>query len=165
MGAVLYDPEDLTVETFGKDVGPELLEILSSHGAKQKVVGQPELIPCHAAQIMWKERFPHRRVVLYVDSEAARFGLIKGPSPTLDSAWLINEYWAAEAENETTTWVDWVPSASNCADGTSRRRFDILTGTALTIHRIQVPASYEERLVAQWDKRGHAPPPTRHGEP
>jgi len=158
-GAVLYDPEDSTLETFGRDIGPELLRILSGHGAKQQIVGQSELLPCHAARTIWKERLQNRRIVLYVDNEAARFGLIKGTRPTLDSAWIINEYWTAEAENETTTWVDRVPSASNCADGPSRGRFDILTGTPLTIRQIEAPAPYEKNLVEQWHQREPGFPP------
>ena len=123
---------------------------MSANGTKQQVVGQAELLPCHAAQIIWKERLRNRRVVVYIDNEAARFGLIKGTSPTLDTAWLINEYWTAEADNETNTWVERVPSASNCSDGPSRGRFDILTSTSLTIKQIPVPTNYEESFVSQW---------------
>ena len=53
-GAVMYDPEDQALETFGQDIGEDLLRLLSSNGDKQQVVGQSELIPCHAAQIFGK---------------------------------------------------------------------------------------------------------------
>ena len=56
----------------------------------------------------------------YVDNEAAKYGLIKGSSPTKDSAWLINEFWKWEADQESFTWFERVPSASNCADDPSR---------------------------------------------
>ena len=148
-GAVLFDPEDQTLETFGGDIGPNLLSILSNGGTKQQVVGQAELLPCHAAQVIWKDRLHNRRVVIYIDNEAARFGLIKGTSPTLDSAWIINEHWTMESLNGTTTWVERVPSASNCADGPSRGRFDILTNSGLTAKRVAIPPSSENSLVDQ----------------
>ena len=88
--------------------------------------------------------------MVYVDNEAARYGLIKGTSPTLHSAWLINEYWTAESWNESNTWVARVPSASNCADGPSRGRFAILANTKLKVKRIQLPEWYEKGLVQQW---------------
>ncbi len=98
------------------------MAILSAKGTKQQIVGQAELLPCHAAQILWKERLQNRRLVVYIDNEAARFGLIKGTSPALGSAWFINEYWTAEANSETTAWVERVFSASNCTGGPSKRK-------------------------------------------
>ena len=89
-------------------------------------------------------------MVVYIDNEAARFGLIKGTSPALDSVWFINEYWTAEGGNETNTRVERVPSASNCSDGPSRGRFDILTSTSLAIKQIPVPPNYAESLASQW---------------
>ena len=59
-GAVMYDPEDQSLETFGQDIGEDLLRLLSSNGDKQQVVGQSELIPCHAAQTIWKDRLKNR---------------------------------------------------------------------------------------------------------
>ena len=102
---------------------------MGATGTEQQVVGQAELLPCHAAQIIWKERLRNRRVVVYIDNEAARFGPIKGTSPAVDSVWFINEDWTAEAGNENNTWVERAPSASNCSDGPSRGRFGILTST------------------------------------
>ncbi len=86
----------------------------------------------------------------YIDNEAARYGLIKGTSPTRDSAWLIQEFWTAETKNESNSWIQRVPSASNCADGPSRGRFQILQTTELQVRKIQMPKSYEEDLVDQW---------------
>jgi hypothetical protein len=60
-GAVMYDPEDECVETFGAEISEELLTLLSREGSKRQIVGQSELIPCHAAQIVWKDRMIGRR--------------------------------------------------------------------------------------------------------
>ena len=152
--AVMYDPEDKSTETFGQTMSQPLLRLLSAEGNKQQIVGQAELVPCHAAQILWTQRLQGRRIVLHIHNEAARFGLIKGTSPTRDSAWLINSFWAAEARHGSNTWIERVPSASNCADGPSRGRFDILETTRLAIHRRELSATYESDLTAQWKRRG-----------
>ncbi len=131
------------------------MAILSANGSKQQIVGQAELLPCHAAQILWKDRPQNRGLVVYIDNEAARFRLIKGTSPTLDSAWFINEYWTAEANNETTTRVERVPSASNCSDGPSRRRFHVLSSRVLDVKRLIVPPEDEASLVSQWNNWNH----------
>ena len=107
----MWDPEDETLEAFGAYVGDDLLGYLTVGGTKRQIVGQSELLPCIAAKTVWRRRLRGRRVVLYVDNEAARFGLIKGTSPTKDSAWLLDEFWRREAEAETNTWVERVPSA------------------------------------------------------
>jgi len=159
-GAVMYDPEDGAIETFGQEIGEDLLRLISADGNKKQVVGQSELIPCHAAQTIWKDRLKSRRVVLYIDNEAARYGLIKGTSPTRDSAWLINEYWTTEAKNETSSWIERVPSASNCSDGPSRGRFDILSSTSQRIRRIHLPDTYERDLARQWRKDNGTATPT-----
>ena len=159
-GAALFDPEDGTFETFGANIVHNLLKIVSCKGTKQQVVGQSELLPCHATQTLWNQNLRGRRLVLYVDNEAARFGLIKGTSPTLHSAWLINEYWTAESWNESNTWVERVPSASNCADGPSRGRFTILANSKLKVKRVRLPDWYEKGLVQQWiNKTQESPKP------
>ena len=152
------NPEDRALETFGQAVGETPLGLLSAEGAKQQVVGGSELIPCHAAQLVWSERIWGRRIILCIDNEAARFGLIKGTSPTRDSAWLINCFWSAETKNGSNTWIERVPSASNCADGPSRGRYEILGGTGLQVRHIKLPRDYERDLAAQWGRHGAEDP-------
>ena len=60
---------------------------------------------------------------------------------------------AAEANNGSNTWIERVPSASNCADGPSKGRFGILTTTGLNVRIRRLPASYERNLAAQWKRR------------
>ena len=62
----------------------------------------------------------------FIDNDGARFGLIKGYSPTRPSAWLIGEFWAEEAKAQAVSWFARVPSQSNCADGPSRLDFSRL---------------------------------------
>ena len=98
----MYDPEDESTETFGQTMSQPPLRLLSSEGDKQQIVGQAELVPRHAAQILWKQRLKDRRIVLYTDNEAAIFGQINGTSPTRDSAWLINSFWSAKTRMDPT---------------------------------------------------------------
>jgi len=160
---VMFDPEDGALELFGCEVSDDLMRLLSAGGSKKQIVGQSELIPCHAAKVVWKERMTRRRVVLYVDNEAARFGLIKGSSPTRDSAWLLNEFWLEEAEAESNTWIERVPSASNCADAPSRGSYEILTQMGMAAKRVHLPWDYEKSLVRQWkeEARSAEPMPAR----
>ena len=161
-GAVLFDPEDQTLEMFGGQVSEDLLHLLTNAGSKQQVVGQSELIPCHAAKVVWRNRLKHRRVILFIDNEAARYGLIKGSSPTRDSAWLLNEFWRKEAAAESNTWIERVPSASNCADHPSRGKFSILKNLRINAMGVHLPKDYEAKLVKQWTETSGLPGPRPH---
>ncbi len=151
-GAVMYDPEDDALELFGAEIGEPLLDLLTNGGSKKQIVGQSELIPCHAARKVWGDRLEGRLVVVYIDNEAARYALIKGSSPTRDSAWLVNEIWVSEAAHESNTWIERVPSVSNCADHPSRGRWEILLGRGTPARRRRLPPGYEASLVRQWKK-------------
>ena len=96
-GAILFDPEDGFCEYFGDKVNPALVGLLTHGGEKQQIVGQAELLLCLAARAVWAERMTERAVVSYVDNDVAGFAIIKGSSPTLDSAWLVGAYWEQDA--------------------------------------------------------------------
>ena len=82
----------------------------------------------------------------YIDNEAAKFALIKGSSPTRDSAWLVQEFWEREAHLETFTWFERVPSAANCADDPSRgiEEVDLL---GMRSRRVRVSKAFMKNLV------------------
>ncbi len=98
----------------------------------------------------------NRPLLVYIDNDAARYGLIKGSSPTRDSAWLIDEYWRLETEQDSYTWIERVPSASNCADGPSRGAWAELWHMAPAFVRKELPRQWSRRLCNQWA--------ARHGE-
>ena len=111
------------VETSGAEISEELLTLLSREGSKRQIVGQSELIPCHAAQIVWKDRMIGRRIFLYTDYEAARYGLIKSTSPTQNKR--LDRQTSTDPRKRPTRptrGLRRVPSASNCADGPSRKQ-------------------------------------------
>ena len=84
MGLSCMTPEIVLLSFSGQNISEELTRLVSFGGIKKQMVGQADLIPSHAAQQVWKDRFHQRRVVLYID-------IIKGTSPTKDSVWFINE--------------------------------------------------------------------------
>ena len=92
-GGVMFDPEDNSYAYFGGTIGPELVECFSHQGLKAQIVGQAELLPCLMARIVWADRMEGRAVIHYVDNEAARYALIKGTSPTMNSAFLTAAFW------------------------------------------------------------------------
>jgi hypothetical protein len=149
-GAVMFDPEDGALETFGAYIQPDLMHILTDGWDKMQIVGQSELVPCVAAKQVWRKRLRGRLVFHYIDNEAAKCGLIKGTSPTRDSAWLINELWAKEAEQGSHSWFERVPSASNCADDPSRGRArDVkVAGRKATLMRL--PARFGSGFADEW---------------
>ena len=80
----MYDPEDKCTETFGQTMSQPLLRLLSAEGDKMQIVGQAELIPCHAAQILWTQRLQGRRITLYICTSTTKLpgsGSSKEPAP------------------------------------------------------------------------------------
>ena len=130
--------------------GRELTCILSEEGGEQQVVGQTELLPAVLARRVWKDKLRGRLVVYFVDNEAARFALIKGSSPTTDSAWLTGEFWRAEAESGAFSWFERVPSPSNPADAPSRGEREVSVGLGLRAVAKEASPEWERDLVERW---------------
>ena len=93
-------------------------------------------------------------MIHYVDNESARYALIKGNSPTYDSAALAAAFWTREAELACFSWFEWVPSPSNIADDPSRGRAPgpLRKGTAhqLAAKEVELPPSFEADLAWEW---------------
>ena len=64
------------------------MSFLTHEGSKQQFAGHAEILPCLVARLTWANKLEGRAVLNYADNEAAKFALIKGGSPTMDSAWL-----------------------------------------------------------------------------
>ena len=150
-GAVLFDPTDGTFQSFGGNLPNEILEILSEDGTKRQVVGQSELFPCVAARDVWGRKLQGRLVMCYIDNEAAKYALIKGTSPTYMSAWLVQQFWEKEAQLETFSWFERVPSAANCADEPSRGILEVkLYGRKSRVMRLS--PRFMAALVDSWPR-------------
>ena len=135
----------------------DLLDLLALGGTKKQIVGQSELLPCVAARIVWEKRTRNRPTIHFVDNDAARFAMIKGSSPTPDSAWLTGRFWEEEARSGSFTWFERVASPSNPSDGPSRGVPPpaILTEEGMTIHakEVPLPPGFEESIVQKWMPR------------
>ena len=153
-GAVMFDPEDNTCEYFGKYIDEDLLEFLTYGGLKQQIVGQAEMIPCLVAREVWKDRLRGRATINYVDNEAARFALIKGGSPTQDSAWIAAGFWRLDSDLRCHSWFERVPSPSNISDGPSRGKdigpIKLGPDVSLLPKRVGVPENWERDFLAHW---------------
>ena len=133
------------------------MSFLTHEGSKQQIVGQAEILPCLMARLICGQRLTGRAALNYVDNEAARFALIKGGSPTMDSAWLAMSFWRADSDLLCHSWFERVPSASNISDGPSRgadidpvRLSDRIT---LQPKRVDIPPHLENELLEEWSGR------------
>ena len=113
---------------FGERVSDELQEEWSDWLQKRQVIGQAELLPVLLALQVWRPWCQGRRILLFVDNEAARFGPIKGASDSRHSRNLLRHIATARMGMDAVLWVARVPSTSNPADGPSRLDFAWVQG-------------------------------------
>ena len=158
-GAVMYDPEDNAYEFFQGEIGTPLKTILTLNGQKKQIVGQAEILPCLAARHIWTDRMKGRPVLCFIDNDAARYALIKGSSPTPDSAWLSAMYWEKETAVGSYSWFERVPSPSNIADAPSRGEPPAtLVGTngfELKPKEVFLPVGFERLVCLRFDARAN----------
>ena len=156
-GAVLLDWETGTFESFGSAVRADVFTALSDLVGADQIVCQAELLAILAARVAWVDvlrRVQHRRILCFVDNDAARFGLMKGYSPSRASSWLLAQCWRADIEAGTFCWFDRVASASNPADGPSRLSFGSTRGLLNGGIRVVPPPQFEDALLASFRSIG-----------
>ena len=90
------------------------------------VIGQAEIFPTLIARLTWKDRLKNRRVLYFIDNEAARLGLVKSYSPVLPSLDIIMACIGWDYQQRSTPWYARVPTACNLADGPSRMSVDTI---------------------------------------
>ena len=103
----------------------------------KQIISHVELIAALSVRMILAKELAGRRVIIWLDNEAARFGLIKGrsPSPSMDS--LLRLFASVEDSSPSFTWICRVPSHSKLADGPSRE--DPQLALALTRARCMEP--------------------------
>ena len=104
------------------DSGPALLQRWGC-AEKEQLVGQAELLPVVLAKATWPSLLKDLGLVVYVDNNSARYGLVSGFSPVRESAELICASYALDADLGIFSWYTRVPSAANLGDGPSRLDF------------------------------------------
>ena len=101
------------------DVPDVLVDLWRSNGSEQ-IIAQAELYPIILLRFMVGSAWTHKKIVYYIDNDAARYGLIKADSDNEHSAELIRMFYKCELEAPTLPWFARVPSQSNVADLPSR---------------------------------------------
>ena len=120
LGAVLLDCASCERYVLAGEV-PEVLLTHWKQQVGEQFICQIELYALVAVRWQFRELLANRRVIWFVDNEAARFSAIKGISATLTMRILAREFFSLEASTPTFPWIERVPRASNPADGPSRQ--------------------------------------------
>jgi hypothetical protein len=118
-GGVLVDPITNEVRAFGGVVPPELVQLWASDGRRQ-LVTESELLPHVIARRLWSKQLANRRVLSFVDSEPAKFSLVRGGSNSIFCGAIVRMVVNWDAEFTPWNWYSRIPSYSNPADKPSR---------------------------------------------
>ena len=149
IGAVLFDDALPLCEAFGCEVPRDVAGVLRNATGNEQIIGQLEILPFVVALRVWRSvlRPAGRRVVIFVDNDAARYAMIKGYSPSPVSRALVSELWSLITDLQLTVWFERVPSAGNPADAAIR--LDLAALRALTPQPRVVHATLSGQAVGQ----------------
>eukprot|EP00438_Fugacium_kawagutii_P005382 Skav230419 [mRNA] locus=scaffold726:5721:6758:- [translate_table: standard] len=122
----------------------------------RKSVGEQLICQIEFFAILWtrwrfRDLMKDRRSIWWVDNEAARFGLIKGISPSLAMQGLIREFYIMDLAFPTFSWIERVPSSSNIADPPSRQDPQSICSVlgVSEWERIAVPDSLVDSILSE----------------
>ena len=118
VGGVLMDPCGKVVKHFSIAVPNEIMHLLLE--SSENPIYELELAPVLIAIEVWGNLFKDSQVVVYLDNDAARAGLIKMRGATDIGDIIIHEAAVLEAKLAFRPWFGRVPTASNIADGPNR---------------------------------------------
>ena len=119
IGGVIYE-QHRQPECFGAKLQERTIAKWRTRLNQEQVIGQAELFPLLVARLTWSDRLRNRRVLFFIDNEAARIGLVRSYSPVLPSLQLIMSCLGWDSRNGCQGWYARVCSYSNIADGPSR---------------------------------------------
>ena len=141
VGAVIADQAARVLEAFGCRMPDEVVHRLFAVTGSRQIIAQLELAPVLFALWRWAARFrvPGRRVIFFIDNDAARYGLIRGSSPVAASRALIEAIWRELARCQAAAWFARVPSRANPADGPSRLDFSGLAELSASASVVDAP--------------------------
>jgi len=133
-GGVLVD-RGRCCSYFGAVVPDRLLKLWSSEGSRQ-LIGQIELVPVLVARRLWAPVIQGRKLLVFLDNEAGREGLVKGFSPARFSRQILQAIAAEELKAQAWPWYARVSTHSNVADAPSRLNFFEVKGLGAAEARI-----------------------------
>ena len=76
------------------------------------------------SKLLWCDKLYNRRVVFYIDNDAARHSLVSMYSPSTFSNEILSAVLVADMSCMTLNWYARVPTIGNLADGPSRMSMD-----------------------------------------
>ena len=102
-----------------------------------------------------KERLAGRRVIYFIDNEAARFSLLKGTSGKESMQQLTAAFHAVDLSFPSVAWAERIPSKSNPSDAASRGRSNECVKTVKTLSGVHAGkiGVCSVRLNRQWGQR------------
>ena len=95
-------------------------------GSKERVIHQAEPLPVVMTLECWGQRLHVRRLMVFVDNEAAKYALIWGSRQTAASAHLVEAYWTRVCDHAVVPRVERVVTDRNLVDAPSRLDLDNL---------------------------------------
>ena len=119
IGAVLVDTLGGRPEVYDGEIPADIVGHWQSVGQDQ-IISQAELAVVVIVRRMFQTRLAGRRVIYFIDNEAARHAILKGTSGKDSMQRLTAAFHAADLHLPSIAWVERVPSDSNRADAPSR---------------------------------------------
>lgn len=119
LGAVVIDLSTHDRFVFSGEI-PSVLRDIWVRQLGDHIICQLELYVMVAIRWRLKRLLSGRRVIWWVDNDAARFALIKGQSLSHSMNLLVRKFFDADASDSSFGWIERVPSYSNVADYPSR---------------------------------------------
>ena len=119
-GAVLLDRRDMSALVFGLEICHQLSDSWRVDSGKEQLVTEAELFPQLLARLEWRDRLINSNLICFVDSEPAKFSLIRGTSEAPTCADIVYAVSQLDAQLSIWAWYTRVPSFSNLADDPSR---------------------------------------------
>ena len=126
-GAVLIDPMTGVQEVLGAEVPPRVVDAWRAGGRRQ-VIYFAELYPILIAKRTWWHFIQRRRILFFIDNEAAKFSFVRNYSAQVNATQLLLENAQLDFHSQALCWYSRVPSKSNLADDASRLSFEAYVG-------------------------------------
>ena len=84
---------------------------------------EAELLPVLVSRRLWADRMAGAKVIVFVDSNPAKYSLLRGTSESVSCQNLVRTISIIGASQQSWPWYSRVPSKSNPSDGPSRLSF------------------------------------------
>lgn len=168
VGAIVFDNAGGNPLVFDGAVPQEIVDKWKSKGSKQ-IISQAELFAVVCIRYNLRNLFCRRKVIFFVDNEAARFCIIRSVSSKNSMQVLASFFHSTDVESETYHWIERVPSPSNPADLPTRGRTEELLQmfNATYAGKLDCPQTLSEQILScdeeplsfiEWSDGSHLTP-------